>query len=67
MNDYNELIERFEDDDPCNIDWGDCKPGPDDCRDGRREKFGNNRKKIKKSVKRKLAAIAKKSRRRNRR
>lgn len=44
-----------------------CKPGPDDCRDGRRERFGNNRKKVKKSVKRKRAAIAKLSRRRNRR
>ena len=62
MNDCNETIERFEDDEPCN-----CQPGHDDYHDGRREKFGNNRKKVKKSVKRKLAAIAKKSRRRNRR
>ena len=34
MNDCNETIERFEDDEPCN-----CQPGHDDYHDGRREKF----------------------------
>lgn len=49
------------------IDAAPCAPGPDDYYDGRRERFGNNRKKVKKSVKRKRAAIAKLSRRKNRR
>lgn len=45
-----------------------CQPGVEDYDyGGRRERFGNNRKKVKRSVKRKRAAIAKLSRRRNRR
>lgn len=54
------------------MEWPDvednCQPGVEDYDyGGRRERFGNNRKKVKRSVKRKRAAIAKLSRRRNRR
>ena len=67
MEQNDQLIEI---DEPCDLGWGgdcgNCQPGPDDCNDGRRERFGNNKKKAKKSVKRKRAAIAEKSRRRNR-
>ena len=53
------------------MEWADigdpCQTPIDDYDDGRRERFGNNKKKVKKSVKRKRAAIAKLSRRRNRR